>query len=53
MPFEEGRARYELGRHLDLQDPTRRPHLLRARALFSELHMPDEIARVQAELDRG
>ena len=53
MPFEEGRARYELGRHLDLQDPTRRSHLLKARALFSELHMPDEIARVQAKLDGG
>jgi serine/threonine protein kinase/tetratricopeptide (TPR) repeat protein len=53
LPFEEGRARYELGRHLDLQDPTRRSHLMKARALFSQLHMPDELARVQAELDRG
>ncbi|WP_224242620.1 ATP-binding protein [Hyalangium gracile] len=53
MPFEEGRARYELGRHMDLQDPNRRTHLLKARGLFSELGMPDEIARVQAELDRG
>jgi hypothetical protein len=53
LPFEEGRARYELGRHLDLQDPTRRSHLLKARALFSQLQMPDELARVQAELDRG
>ncbi len=53
MPFEEGRAHFELGRHLDLQDPNRRTHLVRARALFTELGMPDEIARVQVELDRG
>jgi eukaryotic-like serine/threonine-protein kinase len=53
LPFEEGYARLELARHMDLQDPHRRPHLLKARALFSELEMPDETARVQAELDRG
>ncbi|MBN1210766.1 MAG: AAA family ATPase [Myxococcaceae bacterium] len=53
MPVEEALARCELGRHLDLQDPSRRTHLLRARALFAELKMPDELARVQAELDRG
>jgi hypothetical protein len=53
MPFEEAYARLELGRHLDPQDPNRKSHLLKARTLFSELEMPDELARVQAELDRG
>jgi tetratricopeptide (TPR) repeat protein len=52
VPFEEGRARFELGRHLELEDPTRRSHLLRAREIFSSLSAADDLARVQAELDR-
>ncbi|WP_224360975.1 serine/threonine-protein kinase [Hyalangium versicolor] len=53
MPFEEGLARFELGRHMDLQEPNRRTQLIKARGIFSELGMPDELARVQTELDRG
>jgi eukaryotic-like serine/threonine-protein kinase len=53
MPFEQGRALFELGRHMDLHDPNRLTHLVKARGLFTELGTPDEIARVQAELDRG
>jgi serine/threonine protein kinase/tetratricopeptide (TPR) repeat protein len=53
MPFEQARARFELGRHLGQQEPARRDHLLRARAIFSELGAVDDVARVQAELDRA
>jgi hypothetical protein len=53
MPFEQARARFELGRHLGLQEPARREHLLRAKALFAELGAVDDVARVQAELDRA
>jgi hypothetical protein len=52
MPFEQARARYELGRHLGLQETARREHLLRAKALFSEMGAVDDVAKVQAELDR-
>jgi hypothetical protein len=53
MPFEQARARYELGRHLGLQESARREHLLRAKALFAELGAVDDLARVQTELDRA
>ncbi|MDY7228248.1 ATP-binding protein [Hyalangium rubrum] len=53
MPFEQARARYELGRHMDPQEPARQEHLLRARALFAQMNMVDDVARVQAELDRA
>ncbi|WP_309890269.1 protein kinase domain-containing protein [Archangium sp.] len=52
MPYEEGRARLELGRHLALDAPDRRTHLSRARALFVELHATDDLRRVEAELAR-
>jgi tetratricopeptide (TPR) repeat protein len=52
MPFEQARARYELGRHLGLQEPARREHLLRARALFSEMGAIDDVEKIQTELDR-
>jgi serine/threonine protein kinase/tetratricopeptide (TPR) repeat protein len=52
MPFEQARARFELGRHLSPQEPSRQEHLLRAKALFSELGAVDDLAMTQAELDR-
>ena len=52
MPYEEGRARLELGRHLALEDPDRRTHLLRARELFAALGTADDLRRVEAELAR-
>jgi serine/threonine protein kinase/tetratricopeptide (TPR) repeat protein len=51
MPYEEGRALFELGRHLDPQDLNRRPHLLKARGLFSELRMPHDVSQAEAELE--
>jgi serine/threonine protein kinase/tetratricopeptide (TPR) repeat protein len=53
MPFEQARARFELGRHLGLQEPSRRELLLRAKALFAEMGAVDDVARVQTELDRA
>ncbi|MCY1076528.1 serine/threonine-protein kinase [Archangium lansingense] len=52
MPYEEGRGRFELGRHLPREAPTRRGQLLRARELFAELEAADDLARVEAELAR-
>ncbi len=37
MPFDQGLAHYEMGRHLDAEDPARRQHLDRARDLFAGL----------------
>ncbi len=37
MPYEAGRAHYEIGRHLPAGDPNRKLHLTRAREIFSEL----------------
>jgi hypothetical protein len=50
MPYEEGRARLELGRHPVLEGPARREHLLRARELFTQLEAVDDLSRVEAEL---
>jgi hypothetical protein len=50
MPYEEGRARLELGRHDGLQAPARRRHLLRAREIFAALETPEELKRVEAAL---
>ncbi|WP_224364560.1 ATP-binding protein [Hyalangium versicolor] len=52
MPYEEGRARLEWGRHLALADPARRPQLVRARELFAELGAVDDLRRAEAELAR-
>lgn len=53
MPYEEGRAWLELGRHLSPQEPQRRELLLRAKALFSRLEAADDLARTEAELARN
>ena len=52
MPYEEGRARLELGRHLAPGTPTRQEHLRRARDLFTRLGAVHERARAEAELAR-
>ena len=50
MPYEEGRARLELGRHPLLDGPARREHLLRARELLTRLEAVDDLPRVEAAL---
>jgi hypothetical protein len=52
MPYEEGRARLELGRHLAPDAPERQTHLLRARELFQRLEAAVDLARTEAELAR-
>jgi tetratricopeptide (TPR) repeat protein len=51
MPYEEGLALYELGRHLAATDPARRRHLQRACTLFSRLGTPVEHARAAREAE--
>jgi hypothetical protein len=50
LPYEEGRARLELGRHLPREVPARREHLLRACDLFARLNAADDLARAKVEL---
>ncbi|MGZ3460296.1 MAG: hypothetical protein ACXU86_17550 [Archangium sp.] len=52
MPYEEGRARLELGRHLAPEAPERKAHLVRARELFQRLEAAVELTRAEAELAR-
>ncbi|MDC0710011.1 AAA family ATPase [Stigmatella sp. ncwal1] len=52
MPYEEGRARLEQGRHLAPEAPERKAHLLRARELFQRLEAVGDLARAEAELAR-
>ncbi len=49
-PYEEGRARFELGRHLAPDAPDQRLLLSRAREIFAELGAVDDLRRVEAEL---
>ena len=49
MPYEEARARLELGRHLPLEAPEREAHLSRARELFQRLEAAVDLARTEAE----
>ncbi len=53
VPFEEGNAYFELGRHLPLQDPERQASLLRAREIFAKLGVVNELARTETELLRS
>jgi tRNA A-37 threonylcarbamoyl transferase component Bud32/tetratricopeptide (TPR) repeat protein len=53
MPYEEGRARLELGRHLAPEDPERKVHLLRARDIFQRCEAAVDLARVEDELTRA
>ena len=47
MPFDQGLAHYEIGRHLDAEDPARRQHLDRARDLFAGLGASYHMALVE------
>jgi len=50
MPFEEGLAHLEIGRHLAPGDPARRRHLERAAAIFAELGTAPEEKRAREAL---
>ena len=47
MPYEQGRAYLELGRHLPGGDPARRGHLSHAAAIFAELGATTDRARCE------
>ncbi len=47
MPYSQGRALYELGRHLPPTDPARLAHLNRAGEIFNQLQATYELQRVQ------
>jgi hypothetical protein len=53
MPYERGRAYFEIGRHLRLGDPTRQRWLSRAEAIFAELGAEHDRSRALAEIRRG
>ncbi len=53
MPYEEGRARLELGRHLASEAPARQALLLRARDIFQRLEAAVDLARTESELARS
>jgi tetratricopeptide (TPR) repeat protein len=48
MPYEQGRAHYELGRHLPPGHPARQAHLTRAGELFTDIGALYELDQVQA-----
>jgi tetratricopeptide (TPR) repeat protein len=50
MPYDEGLAHYEIGRHLPAGDPARAEHLARARELFERVGAAHDLARAQAAL---
>jgi DNA-binding SARP family transcriptional activator/predicted ATPase len=50
MPYEQGRAHYEIGRHLALDDPARQEHLTCAYEMFARLEAATDLSRVQDEL---
>ncbi len=47
MPYEQGLAHYEIGRHLLEGDPDRQTHLARAGEIFERLGAAYDLARVQ------
>jgi len=51
MPYEEGLAHFEIGRHLPATDPRRRRHLMRAGEIFSQLGAAYHQACVGVTLD--
>ena len=50
MPYEQGLARYEIGRHLPLDDPARRVHLTRAAEIFRQINTTYDLTRTEPAL---
>jgi hypothetical protein len=50
MPYEQGRAHYELGRHLPPGHPARREHLTQACEIFTGIGASHEWTLVQAAM---
>jgi hypothetical protein len=52
MPCEQGRAHYQIGRHLPARDPARQAHLTRAGEIFADIGALYELDHVQAAMSR-
>jgi len=52
MPYEQGLAHYEIGRHLDPNDPDRAVHLDAARDLFTRVHATHALGARDLATDR-
>jgi tetratricopeptide (TPR) repeat protein len=52
MPYEQGRAHYELGRHLPPGHPARQAHLHRACQLFADIGASYELTHAQAAMSQ-
>ncbi len=50
MPYEQGLAHYEIGRHLAVDDPARQAHLARAAEIFGQLEAAYDLRRVHEAL---
>ncbi len=50
MPWEEGQAHYEIGRHLAIGDPGRARHLVRAREIFATFELAYELEQTECLL---
>lgn len=50
MPYEQGLAHYQIGRHLQQTDPRRSVHLARAQDIFAGLNAGYDLARTHALL---
>ena len=53
MPCEQGRAHYQIGRHLPARDPAQQAHLTRADEIFADIGALYELDRVQAAMSRS
>ncbi len=51
MPYEQGLAHYEIGRHLTPNDPARQAHLKRAREIFTRLEATYDLMCTQTVLN--
>jgi hypothetical protein len=51
MPYDQGLAYLEIGKHLDTSDPARREHLNRARDMFERIGAAHDLARAEDLLD--
>jgi hypothetical protein len=52
MPCEQGRAHYQIGRHLPARDPAQQAHLTRAGEIFAEIGALYELDHVEAAMSR-
>ncbi len=51
LPYETGRAHYEIGRHLDVNDSARTGHLTQAIEIFTRLTTPYELDQARQMLE--